>query len=281
MPCLFVNQLTVIDCSYLHEQRGLLGETWVVDLELEGALDDAGMIIDFGPLKKQVKQLIDQTVDHKLLVPLKSDRLKLQQDESCELVFQSDAAVIHHRSPPQALALINADSVNTDSLREHLSQALASIMPTNVQQLRLHLYHEHIEGAYYHYSHGLKKHDGDCQRIAHGHRSRIEIEIDGKRDHAAEQDWASRWRDIYLATEEDLCDNGGNDERFRFAYKARQGDFEIELPAARCHLMSTDTTVELIAQHIAETLANEKPGQAIIVRAYEGLNKGAVANSMK
>jgi adenine-specific DNA glycosylase len=42
-------------------------------------------------------------------------------------------------------------------------------------------------------------------------------------------------------------------------------------------MLDTDTTVELIAAHIADTLKSEFPEDEIRVKAYEGVGKGAIA----
>ena len=54
MAALFVDQLTVIDFAYFDPKRGIVGESWIVDIILDGDLDDQGMIFDFGDVKKQI-----------------------------------------------------------------------------------------------------------------------------------------------------------------------------------------------------------------------------------
>ncbi len=147
-----------------------------------------------------------------------------------------------------------------------------------MRKVRIHLRHEPIDGAWYRYSHGLKHHAGNCQRIAHGHRSRLLIYRDGERDQRLEEAWAGRWRDIYLATRADLLDSPeqGGITHHRFGYTASQGHFELTLPAARSYLIDDDTTVENLARHIASRLQQENPGSSFRVQAFEGVDKGAV-----
>ena len=57
------------------------------------------------------------------------------------------------------------------------------------------------------------------------------------------------------------------------------GEFALELPADRCYLIDTDSTVENLARHVAERLAAEQPGSRYRVRAFEGVDKGAIAES--
>lgn len=105
------------------------------------------------------------------------------------------------------MLLVDSEAITLEALTPILEKALLKELPANVKDVKLKLYNEDIKGAYYHYSHGLKKHLGDCQRIAHGHRSAIQVHIDGVRDKGLEALWAKRWEDIYLITREDLLDS--------------------------------------------------------------------------
>ncbi len=279
MSTLFVKGLTVVDFSYLHAKRGLLGESWRLDISLSGELDQQGMVLDFSAVKRQVKQLVDLEFDHKLIVPLKSSAVALtQQQERCTVFFEyGDRATIEHHSPASALCLLPAARVTRETVAAAITDSLLKEMPANVSQLEVMLSPEHIEGPFYHYSHGLKHHAGNCQRIAHGHRSIIEIHHNGSRDHQLESDWAAKWRDIYIGNSEDLISEEGGQHLYR--YQASQGNFTLKLPAKCCYDINNDSTIENLAQHIADSLKQQHPESAFEVFAYEGIGKGAVGRS--
>jgi len=276
---LFVEQLTNVDFSYLDAKRGLVGETWWASAVLDGALDEQGMVCDFGIVKKTLRNWLDDELDHRLLVPVNSPALTLKHSgDIIELSWNGDNGdLLEMRAPRQAVALVDAEQITAKSVAHWCREQLRSHFPVNVEQLTLSFVAETIDGASYHYSHGLKKHNGNCQRIAHGHRSRIQIWLDDERSSALEQQWAERWADIYLGSKEDLISE--QDGQLLFRYSAQQGEFELSLPASRNYMMNTDTTVEFIARHLADTIKQQHPDSRVKVRAFEGVNKGAIANA--
>ena len=290
---LFVRDLTVIDSSYLCERRGMVGESWLVDIEMSGELNEMSMLLDFGRVKKLIKSIIDEEVDHKLLVPTECPLVHvhaLENDESTVDLLRPGRA-IHLRCPTQGFAFIPAPQVDKESVTRYLLGVLAKRLPGNIKDLSLTLRQERIEGAFYHYSHGLKKHDGNCQRIAHGHRSPVEILVDGERDEELEFNWAERWADIYLGTEEDRVALGelalskraeaslkeGDAHYIGFKYVAPQGLFQLAMPAVEVEMIDTDTTIELLAHYIAREVKKQVGDKFVKIVAYEGVGKGAIA----
>ncbi|HHQ4894172.1 TPA: 6-pyruvoyl trahydropterin synthase family protein [Aeromonas veronii] len=287
---LFVRDLTVIDSSYLCERRGMVGESWLVDIEMSGELNEMSMLLDFGRVKKLIKSIIDEEVDHKLLVPTESPQIHVETldgDESTVDLLRSGRS-IHLRCPSQGFAFIPAPQVDKESVTRYLLAVLAKRLPGNIKDLSLTLRQEAITGAFYHYSHGLKKHDGNCQRIAHGHRSPIEIHVDGERDQELELNWAERWGDIYLGTEEDkvaltelaLSPRANaqlGEHHCGFKYVAPQGLFQLAIPSAEVEMIDTDTTVELLACYIAREVKKMVGDKFVKIVAYEGVGKGAIA----
>lgn len=290
---LFVNDLTVIDFSYLCESRGVVGESWIVDVLLAGELNEMSMVLDFSIVKKQIKAIIDDAVDHKLLLPGQSSKLTVAQadrDGHQYVDFESERGGYYLQSPSCAFATIDTKAIDIPSVNAHLTEIIKAQLPDNVDGLTLTLRPELIDSDFYHYTHGLKKHDGNCQRIAHGHRSKIQLFENNQRSFELENMWCQRWEDIYLATDSDavvlsdaeLSDNAKEkitSEYQTFAYFAPQGRFDIAVKSDVLEVVDCDSTVELLADYIARQLKEMKPDHQIKVIAYEGVAKGAIADA--
>jgi 6-pyruvoyl-tetrahydropterin synthase len=284
---LFVRDLTVIDASYLDATRGFVGESYQVDIVLQGSLNEQSMILDFSSVKKQIKAIIDTEVDHKLLVPHAS--------ENCSVVFDSqrtqvnfkltDNSVIQLKCPNEAYCLLESETISAALLETYLEQVILLQLPDNILDLEVKLRNEKIDTPYYHYTHGLKKHNGNCQRIAHGHRSKIDIFIDDIYNKALVKDWANRWHDIYLASRDDVVDKSdlsfivikNEMDKLCTAYHAPQGYFELLMPAHKAEVLPRDTTVEELANFICEQIKARMGDKKVTVYAYEGIGKGAIA----
>ena len=281
MNHLFVDNLTVIDFAYLDPNRGLVGESWIADVVLGGELDEQGMVFDFSNVKRTIKRVIDELVDHRLVVPRGYEGVAWTEEKPDTFTWTlTDGSRIVHRGPDEAVVWLSAERVVPSAVAALLERELLAVLPGNVTDVQIYLREEVIEGCYYHYVHGLKKHLGNCQRIAHGHRSPIRIDRNGHRDYDLEKRWATLWCDIYVGSEEDVSGRWVDENGVAyvtFEYEANQGEFALTLPEQRVYMMTTDTTVELIAAHMADELKAEFPGDTIRVKAYEGVGKGAIA----
>ena len=281
---LFVNDLTVIDFSYLCEQRGAVGESWIVDMTLHGDLNDESMVLDFGLVKKQIKTIIDDTLDHKLALTNQAIVETLDSNTQTNVSFNyADNKTINISAPSQAFCSLKCEKVNEQVVSEYLISQIMPQMPSNITKIELELRAEDINGFYYHYSHGLKKHDGNCQRIVHGHRSTIGIFENEMKSVRLQKEWALRWQDIYLGSDEDLIEAQSLKfikpvvGAYNFAYVAPQGYFELSICKTQCEILPVDTTVECIAQYIADELKEHNQTSEYKVVAYEGVGKGAIA----
>ena len=279
---LFVENITQLDFSYLDRRRGLLGETWHVDVELEGEQDDQGMLWDFGLVKKTIKNWMDQTLDHVLVVPEKANWIELRASQHfMEMGAKLHAGAFTMKAPHGAFSQVPLETIDMFSVAEWAADAVRKELPKTVTRCRFKFYPEDIAGSYYHYSHGLKHHVGNCQRIAHGHRSAIQIKRGENRDTDCEQLVADYLADSYLGLREDLVKLTAKTAHFR--YSAAQGDFELMLPAQQVRLLDVDTTVENIALWLAQGIvaqyykADDDNQRLTEVRAYEGIGKGAIA----
>ncbi len=267
-----------IDFSFLDPARGLVGESWILDIELSGKLNEQGMVLDFGIVKKLVRNYIEEHIDHCLLVPVRyegCDVLDKSDQRDIEFYLHSGQSIIH-QSHHSAIAMIPAEMITTDTVTLHILGQLKALLPANISRLKIKLYTEPGIRESYQYSHGLRKHQGNCQRIAHGHRSKLRIYLNGKRSKRWEHYWLIKWRDIYLGTRRHLAGQQQDESYYQFTYRTTQGEFQLKLPRNRCYLIENETTVENIARHLVEHIAEKEKGKTIQVKAYEGVDKGAI-----
>src|SRR5699024_9762760 len=128
------------------------------------------------------KQAIDEAVDHRLVLPVDNELGSLVDDgEQIKLEWHYQSGTIRMNAPQQSVLALPAVDVSKGAMTRYLIQLVESIVHGNVKEVLIHLREEDTgTSPYYHYCHGLRHHDGNCQRIAHGHRSRVVIRENGR-----------------------------------------------------------------------------------------------------
>lgn len=263
---LFVNNLTVIDFSYLDASRGLVGESFIVDIKIKGELDEKSMVMDFSKVKSKIKKHLDATIDHALVVPLSSHQiLYYKHGITAEVTLHTDEGEVdcYVSGPVQSFYPIDEISFKKENLEKSINQSIE-----NISNVEISLREEYVSCYFYHYVHALKNHTGNCQRIAHGHRSAIQIFINSERSAFWEMFWAERWCDCYLMSEDDIIDvtklsasakNIASEKLIASGYISGQGRFEILIRHERVEILPHDTTIEGIARYINQEIRYLQP----------------------
>lgn len=274
---LFVNHLTHLDVSIWSPVHGLTGMSWLVNATLEGELGDDGMLLDFGEVKPWIKRVLDAGPDHTLLVPEYADGVTVKLDDKRCTVETQHPYAMRLETPPEAVTALPTAEVSEADILAHCEALLNAQRPLNVSRVTLTLSAETIDGAAFGYSHGLKRHLGNCQRIAHGHRSRLEIYQRGQRVSQLEQQWSDWLNHRYLIEAEDIVARS-DDGQILYRYLSNQGGFSLSLPESHATVLKVPTTIENIAQWLADKVA-EETGELTRAVVFEGISKGATASA--
>jgi 6-pyruvoyl-tetrahydropterin synthase len=282
---LFLRDFTVLDFAYLDAEAGLQGESLHVSVELGGSLDHQGFIFDFGPAKKVLKKLVDETFDHKLVVPSRSPGLEKTPDG---WKLQTANEEFSYTAPEQSWVLLGGARVTAEAIAADMAARAKAVLPANIASVRFELREEaRFAGeANFRYTHGLRYHDGNCQRLFHGHRNPIEVWVDGARNEEWELLLATEWEGAHFTAAATLANREALDLPLgrrlfnhpgtaEIAYSSPQGNFRSRIPASRLVLLETEPSIENIAKLGYELVRRQGVAGALVVRAYEGLNKGS------
>jgi len=282
---LFVNDLTVLDCAIWDYQRGPIGMSWSVDVEFLGGLDDDGVVFDFSHAKKVAKSVIDNLADHKLITPYNLVNFDMTENNiEYDFISMEDPYPIMYRAPREAFCILkNCSKTGLIAYLEY--KILDKIDKDNVYEVRVTLKDESDINNVYSYTHGLKTHYGNCQRLLHGHQSSVRVFVNSKRREDIEKDICDYFYDKHIVYKQNLISDKQEksiDEfhnRIGIKYKSSQGEFSLKIPKSKVIVFENyETTVECISEYIANWISKnykDTNSKTIEVHAYEGIGKGS------
>ena len=266
---LFMEDVTVLDYAYFDAATGARGDTLVVDVELGGELDANGFVFDFGKAKRAIKGAIDRDIDHRAVVPRRAAGLVIEQTRDRVHVRYGG---VDYSAPDSALAFIDAVTITRESIAAHIEHLVRPHMPANVRTIDVHLHPDARAqlAPSFCYTHGLRAHDGNCQRLLHGHCGTFHTTWDGKADTELAQWLARRFDGAHFAAQRDVRGS-------LVAYVAEQGAFDLVMPHGRVVAIDAEPSIENLTRIAFETVVNERhlDGNRLVVSAYEGSRKGA------
>ena len=267
--------------------------SYIVDLFLEGQLNQEQMLDDFSNLKKIVKEKVDLFIDHKTVINLKKEDKLIENKNDFEVLYQQkNNEIIYLKSPKQSLLFLNK-TINKSYLEKETQQYLKKFLPKNITKITIKFKKEASKGDYFNYCHGLKMHKGNCQRITHGHRSKLQIKENNTLSKELTQKYKEQFKNIYFGTnsdlitfslalqkvkpklQEDLNKHLNIKNYSAFNYIASHGEYILILAKKKCYFFANETTIEQICLELCKKIKNTNQNKKITLTIYEGINKGA------
>lgn len=264
---MYIDDLTAIDFS-VYDGKDIKGDSISLSVMVTGEENETGMISDFGKIKPRLKHICDEEVDHRLVC---DPRYLTTQNGISVGEFPVSCGTINARGPSVMFCAIPmvADDYVAD-IQHYLMTKFSQAMPEFEFEIEL----SRSKTASFQYNHGLKLHDGNCQRIIHGHSSDLDIQINGEAC-LKSHDWiASTLNGKHFFNHSDVV---LGEDSATVRYSASQGDFEVQLPQQLVEVIQGEPSIENISKHIAKRVEEYNPdAYSVRVRVSEGLSKGAV-----
>ena len=298
---IFLNDITTIDCAIFDPSKGVLGQSWSINVTLTGNLGQNGFVFDFSHLKKLVRQVLKSSVDHALVMPINSQAVQFkgmefrgsEKSEWWHMKSRPGKSGVEgdweYHSPNGAVFPIRSVAINRQILEQEIVRSLRHRLPQEILSISVALHEEDVDPteAVFRYTHGIAGHEGMCQRLFHGHRSRLQVFVGEERrpdlEHYVARDVLGA--NVHIATPAQFRSGmvepgtrGKSREPVTLGYQASQGYFEATLPAERIFCVEQETSIECIAAELARLIKREEnTSERVRVVCYEGMSKGSVA----
>lgn len=293
---LFLNDITKLDCALFDHGNGVLGYSWHVDITLSGVLDANGFVYDFSLLKNLVRQTLKTSVDHALIIPVGSQSVlyaETAEGEHWTLETRGKGGSApfkwEYTCPKGAVYPIRCVALTPAIIEQEFARLLKHRLPATITDIRVKLRAETAAPteAMFRYTHGITGHQGLCQRLFHGHKSRIEVYIGEDRrpdlEHMVVSDVFGQ--NVHFATPAQLknCEpwtlstRGQVGQSVDLSFKGTLGSYSATIPADHVFLVEQETSIECVSRAVAQVLRKKLP-KAEVIRAicYEGIGKGGI-----
>jgi len=292
----FIKELTNLDCAIFDPSQGIVGQSWHVDVVVHGALNDLGFVYDFSHLKSLVRQSLKDSIDHALVIPVGSKNVDFTEGDNGECWKLHARCRINNNNchweydcPKGAVYPIRCTTITTKAISQEINRLMRHRLPDTVSKVEVQLREEDSEPteAFFRYTHGISGHEGLCQRLFHGHRSRIEVFVDEERradlEHYVARDLFGNG--IHVVTPSQVLNQGSleigsrgtTNDPIDLSYTSTLGTYSAKIPANQIFVVENETSIECISRQLALTIKKKEGGNSRIkVQVYEGIRKGAI-----
>lgn len=144
-------------CHFIagHNKCGRLhGHTYVVSLKLHGDMGRDGMVMDFIPLKKELRAIAEE-LDHRVLVPANSKKITLALGE--EVFIKADGK--KYALPKEDVVLLPTEESSAEELCHFiLGKVIENVdFPSNVKEVEVGVHEELGQSAWVSRKPGVRK----------------------------------------------------------------------------------------------------------------------------
>ncbi len=269
---IFINALDVIDCAQFEAEQGIVGCSWYLDVQAQGRGDRNYFVSDFSKLKQKIRRFVSQHLDHRLLVPTHPAVRK----EGDTWLFGEAERAWTYTCPPDAVRQLPLPQVDRASVGTWLHAVLQREVGEELQITVGLRADEPRTGVCFQYTHGLPGHDGNCQRLLHGHSGRVQVLADGVHQLELEKHLAQKIlpRQVHFLNSQHITAQG---RHIGMAYESGQGYFAATLPRAQAIVLpARESSIEAITHYLAAQLRQRfTPMARTEIICYEGMDKGA------
>ncbi len=118
-----------------HDKCGRLhGHTYTIHSRIIGSMNEQGIILDFEIIKNALRDVIVD-LDHKLLVPQKNKKFKIEKSDDIQLSLEDKK----YTFPYEDVILLDIESATAESLANYILNKLLTIIdiPKNIHSIEI------------------------------------------------------------------------------------------------------------------------------------------------